>query len=166
MLGELGHAVTAFPATATRVTPAIIASTISILPDSVPSAYTKYMDAAELVIHPSAPETIYASNRLELHASEMNPSLPPIPADKVSKGDTVAVVLYDENGTAEKVKHVRTGCCCIRGMAISHDGKYAAVAGMCKGGVEVYEISGERKDEWKLVASLPDLLKVTDFVWL
>jgi 6-phosphogluconolactonase (cycloisomerase 2 family) len=130
------------------------------------------MDSAELVINPSIPGILYASNRAELHIAELNKDdkdskdqplseLPPV------SGDAVAIILLNDKGDdVEEIKHVRTGCDGIRGMQVSKDGKYVAVAGQKGGGVEIYQVGGKRGDEWKLAAKEEKLEQVVDFVWL
>lgn len=153
VLGEMGHGVLAF-----KDGEIVQGSEAHVLPDSIPDAYKTFMDGAELL---RRGETLYASNRLELHASKMNPSLPAL---KHERGDSVAIVLA-RDGKVEEVRQVRTGCCCLRGMAVSKDGRFVAVAGMCNDVVEVYEIKGERGEEWVFVTSL-EIEDVTTFVWL
>ncbi len=144
----------------------------SILPPSVPSTHAKYMDAAELACHPTIPNVLYASNRYEMHLDEkaegllgkvkdlLNISDPP-------KGDGIAIVLLDESGSRiEQIKHVRTECDAVRAMRVSPDGKYVALGGQEGGGVELWSISGERGDEWKLAAKNPECAHITDIVWV
>lgn len=157
----MGHTVTAYPASATSTTSTPLSDT-NYLPPSIPRAYTTFMDGAELVLNPTSGE-LYASNRLELHASKMNPTLAPLSGDAVPRGDAVAVYQVGANGVAGEPAFVRTGACCIRGMALSPDGKYAALAGMCEGGIEVYQVKA--KGEWVKVAGLA-IDNVTDFAWL
>lgn len=162
VLGEMGHTVAAFPATATK-TSAPLATPVPFLPPSIPAAYTKFMDGAELVLNPATQE-VYASNRLELHASKMNPTLAALAPADVAPGDAVAVYTTNSaTGLDNDVKWVRTDCCCIRGMALSPDNKYVALAGMCKGGIAVYEVKAG--GEWTRVGGLA-IDNVTDFAWL
>jgi 6-phosphogluconolactonase (cycloisomerase 2 family) len=136
----------------------------SLVPPNVPSTHSIYMNAAELIVHPTIPRVLYGSNRLELQIPDKAPSLPEIPK---TSGDTVAIILLNEAGDrVEQVKHVRTGCDAVRGMQISKDGKYIALAGQYQGGVEVWSVGGERGDVWKLAAKEEAIKGVNDFVWL
>ncbi|WOO84426.1 putative 6-phosphogluconolactonase [Vanrija pseudolonga] len=163
VLGELGHAVTAFDIPSTHDYHPVFAP-VGIIPPSVPEGYSGSMDAAEITLHPNDPRTLYVSNRLELDASKANPTLPPIQERQV--GDAVAVLRLKANGKGvESVSFVRTNCDTIRAFQISADGKYAAVAGQQNELVEVYEIGGDKHDQWKLVAAAP-VDRVTDFIWL
>lgn len=163
VLGELGHAVTAFDIPSTHDYHPVFAP-VGIIPPSVPEGYSGSMDAAEITLHPNDPRTLYVSNRLELDASKANPTLPPIAERQV--GDAVAVLRLQEDGKGvESVSFVRTNCDTIRAFQISPDGKYAAVAGQQNELVEVYEIGGDKHDQWSLVAKAP-VDRVTDFIWL
>lgn len=158
----MGHAVSAFPlsaATSSSDGSVKTSWTQTYLPPNVPKEYTTYMDGAEIALHPSY-EVVYASNRLELHAAEKN-GLPPL--EEVQPGDAVALIKLGKDGV-EETKWVRTGCCCVRGMQVSPDGKYVIVGGQCNKTVEVYAISAEGM-EWTKVASL-ELDGTTDFVWM
>lgn len=122
------------------------------------------MDAAEIVLSPTHPRTLYASNRWELSVNEKNPELPDLPKQS---GDAVAIVLLNEKGDGvEDVKFVRTGCDQVRGMQVSKDGKYVALAGQEGGGVEIWEVKGERGEEWRLAGKDEQMESVTDFIWL
>lgn len=127
------------------------------------------MDSAELLLNPSIPGVLYASNRAELHIKELNEEAGNKDLSDLPKvdGDAVAIILLNAKGDGvEQIKHVRTGCDGIRGMQVSKDGKYVAVAGQKGGGVEIYQVGGKRGDEWKLAAKDEKLEQVTDFVWL
>ncbi len=142
---------------------------ISIVPPNVPKEYQTYMDSSEICFNPSIPDVLYASNRWELHINdnikEKKQDLPPY--DGKEAGDAVAVILLSKDGgKVEKIDWVRTGCDAIRGMQISKDGKFAAVAGQEGGGVEIWKIEGERGESWKLAAKDEDLTQVTDLLWL
>lgn len=159
VLGEMGHGVCAFPIPGGKSSAVVPGSTAHVLPSSVPDEYKTHMDGAELILHKGS---LYASNRLEREASAMNPQLPKL---EPPRGDTVAVVLIKDGNIVEEVRQVRTGCDSIRGMQVSPDGKFVAVAGMSNGVVEVYAISGERGEEWAFVTSAA-VENVTDFVWV
>ncbi|ORX39995.1 Lactonase, 7-bladed beta-propeller-domain-containing protein [Kockovaella imperatae] len=135
----------------------------NIAPPTVAPKYRKFLGAAELLNHPKYPGTLYASNRLEKHIKESDSSYD---GEEV-KGDAIAIVLLDESGT--KVGHtswVRTECDHIRGMMISPDGKFMALAGKDAGGVEIWQVGGEKGQEWKMAAKDESLKQVTTFVWL
>jgi len=142
---------------------------VSIIPPSVPKEYQTYMDSSELCFNPAIPGVLYASNRWELHINEKNKdsSLPPFKPESPASGDAIAIVLLSGDGSKiESVTHVRTACDAVRGMQVSRDGKFVAVAGQEGGGVEIWKIEGERGDDWKLAAKEHTLEQVTDIVWL
>ena len=79
----------------------------------------------------------------------------------------MAIVLLSKAGDKiEEIKHVRTECDAIRGMSVSPDGKYVALAGQEGGGVEIWAVSGERGDQWKLAAKKEDIEQVVDLIWI
>lgn len=124
------------------------------------------MDSAEIVLHPNYPRTLFASNRLELQIFDKQPDLPKLP-DYPPKGDAIAIVRLSEDGANVKdIKHVRTECDNVRGMSVSPDGKFIALAGQDGGGVEVWAISGSDGDEWKLAAKDETIKGVTTLVWV
>jgi 6-phosphogluconolactonase (cycloisomerase 2 family) len=140
----------------------------SIIPPNIPKSHSSKMDSAELLLHPSYPRTLFASNRLELHIAENEPHLDPLPKEATEgvKGDAVAIFTLGEDGKKiVQTKHVRTEADGIRGMQISTDGKYVALAGQQKGGVEIWQIGGENGEEWKRVAKNESIEQVTDLKW-
>ncbi|BEJ14433.1 hypothetical protein CspHIS471_0402000 [Cutaneotrichosporon sp. HIS471] len=160
VLGEMGHSVAAFniPKEGTNEDTPIWDN--GYLPPSVPKDYTTFMDGAEIQLHPQH-DVLYVSNRLELHAAEKN-NLPPRAAES---GDAVAIMRLSEDGRSVLgTEWVQTGCCCVRGMQVSLDGKYVAVAGQCNSTVEMYALS-DNGIKWTKVASLK-LDAITDFVWM
>jgi 6-phosphogluconolactonase (cycloisomerase 2 family) len=160
VLGEMGHSVAAFPIPKQGQNVHTPLWEQSYLPPSVPAEYTTYMDGAEIVLHPQH-SVVYASNRLELQAAEKN-NLPPRPAES---GDAVAIIQLSEDGRS--VRHtdwVRTGCDTVRGMQVSPDGKYVAVAGQNNAVVEIYALSNNGT-KWSKAASL-EVDGITDFVWM
>lgn len=160
VLGEMGHSVAAFPIPKEGTNESDAIWSQSYLPPSVPPEYTTYMDGAEIALHPQH-SVVYASNRLELHAAQKN-NLPPRTAES---GDAVAIIRLSEDGrTVKSTDWVRTGCCCVRGMQVSPDGSYVAVAGQCNATVEMYAIS-DNGTKWSKIASLK-VDGVTDFVWM
>lgn len=164
----MGHTVAAYPLPSSSNTTHKSSKALwtqSYLPPFVPKEYTKLMDGAEIALHPNG-KVIYASNRLELHAAEKN-GLPELASLGEGKGgDAVAIIHLDgdDGKRVGKTQWVRTECCCVRGMQVSPDGKYVAVAGQCNSTAEVYEIS-EEGTEWTKVASL-EIKGVTDFAWI
>lgn len=164
LLTEMGHNIQAF-----RVSDPLPAKPLpgfgqKIVPPSVPHGYDFKMDSAEIVTNPVIPNVLYASNRWEMHINEQNPDKPKVDEPK---GDAIAIILLSEDGSKlEEMKWVRTGCDTVRGLQISPDGKYAALGGQQDGGVEIYLISGERGDDWKLAAKDESVKNVTDFVWI
>ncbi|ODN83216.1 hypothetical protein L202_01401 [Cryptococcus amylolentus CBS 6039] len=135
-------------------------SGISIAPPSVPEQYIKYLNAAELLAHPSLP-VLYASNRLELDIGKASSGK----FESKEKGDAVAIATLSSDGTLEAVQHVRTGVDNIRAMQLSLDGKFVALAGQNGGGVEVYNVGQDGKT-WELMAKNEAITKVTDLAWL
>lgn len=131
----------------------------NIVPPSVPKESQPEMSSAELCLNPSIKNVLYASNRGQLQLKNSG--------DGDVTGDSVAIILLSEDGgKVQSIKHVETGGDGLRGMQISKDGKYAAVAGQNGGGVEIYKIGGERGDDWKLAAKDETLESVVSFVWL
>lgn len=122
-------------------------SAVSYVPPCVEaqSAHAKDMLGAELLLHDGK---LLASNRRMLHH--------PIK----DTGDAIAVIPL-EGGKMQNPSWIRTGCCCIRGLSISPDGKYAAVGGQCNNLVEIYE-TGEK---WRKVAQTSVNSPVA-FLWL
>lgn len=129
----------------------------NIVPPSVPKSAQPEMSSAELCVNPAIPNVLYATNRGQLHISQPGGV----------KGDAVAIILLSSDGAkVEDIKHVETGGDGLRGMQISKDGRYAAVAGQNGGGVEIYQIGGKRGDDWKLAAKDESLESVVSFIWL
>ena len=77
-------------------------------------------------------------------------------------------MLSNDGRSTKAIRHVRTKLDVIRGMRVSDDGRYVVAAGQEGGGVEVYEISGDRGDVWTLVAGLNEGLEsgIKHAVWL
>lgn len=141
----------------------------SVIPPNVPATHSKLMDSAEIQLHPTIPNVLYASNRLELHIHSSQPDLPKLDAEANSsiRGDTVAIILLSDDGLkVEEIKHVRTEADSIRAMRVSPDGLYVALAGQREGGVEIWKVGGKRGDEWKLAGKNEAVDGVTDLVWL
>ncbi|KAL4812325.1 Lactonase, 7-bladed beta-propeller-domain-containing protein [Aspergillus spinulosporus] len=180
VLGELSHTILAFDlsvaptdtlaAAAPTSIPPIQGFAPNIIPTTVPSTHQHSMDSAEICLHPTIPNVIYASNRWERHIAQREPRIQDtcIPTELPS-GDAIAILLLSDDGkTVVGMKHVRTNLDVIRGMRLSNDGKYVVLAGQEGGGVEVYEISGERGEIWTLVACLNEGLDggLKHAVWL
>ena len=169
ILGELNQSIFCFPiaskAGATQPQPMFSSS---IAPPTVPDRYRRHILAAELVLHPSYTGTLYASNRLELHIKKADPSYSePETNSEMIKGDAVAIVILDPSGTEiESTSWIRTQCDHIRGLMCSPDGKYVALAGQDAGGVEIWEVQGDRGQDLKLAARNENLKQVSTFVWL
>ena len=138
----------------------------SIIPPSVPKSHSAKMDSAELCIHANYPRTLFASNRLELQIFDKQPDLPKLP-DYPPTGDAIAIFTLSDDGTkVVGTKYVRTGCDNVRGMLVSPDGKFVALAGQDGGGVEIWSVGGEKGDEWKLAAKEEGIEGVTTIVWI
>lgn len=122
-------------------------SKVSYLPPCVDaqSEHAKGMLGAELLLHGGA---LLASNRQMLHR--------PIK----DRGDAIAVVPL-ANGEMQAPSWIRTGCCCIRGLSVSPDSRFAAVGGQCNNLVEMYE-TGEK---WTKVAET-GVSKPVAFLWV
>lgn len=135
-----------------------------IFPPSIPDAYKNQVFAAELLLSPAHPNVLYASNRGELHLKESK-GLPALP--KKEEGDAIAIIVLNEKGDGVKnITHVRTGCDYVRAMQVSPDGKLVALAGQRGGGVEIWAVSGNNGEEWKLAAKDESIDGVCDFAWL
>ena len=169
VIGELSHTVIAFDLAsgpAEDIKP-IDGFAPSIIPPNVRPEHQFKMDSAELCVHPSIPNVLYASNRWERHITEREPHLTDVP--EPPSGDAVAIILLSNDGRkVQDVKFVRTKLDCIRGMRVSDDGKYIVVAGQQGGGIEIYGISGERGELWTLVASMDEGLAggIKHAIWL
>lgn len=156
VIGELSHTVVAFDlstAPAEAIQP-IDGFAPNIIPSTVHPAHQSMMDSAEICLHPTIPNVLYVSNRWERHIAQREPHLKNVPKE-LPPGDAVAIILLSDDGKMVKdMKHVRTNVDVIRGMRLSDDGKYVVVVGQEGGGVEIYEISGDKGDVWTLVAGL------------
>ena len=170
VIGELSHIVLAFDLStfpADNIQP-IPGFAPNVIPPSVQPHHQFMMDSSELCVHPKIPSVLYVSNRWERHIAEREPHLKDVPTE-LPPGDAIAIILLSDDGrSVQDIKHVRTNLDTIRGMRLSDDGKYVAVCGQEGGGVEVYGISGDRGDEWTLVASLNEGLEsgIKHAVWL
>jgi 6-phosphogluconolactonase (cycloisomerase 2 family) len=106
------------------------------------------MESGEICCHPTIPNVLYVSNRWERHVAQHDADYDDAHSDAPA-GDSVAIILLARDGrSVEAIKHVRSNCDVIRGMQISQDGEYAVVVGQESGGVEIYQISGDRGDIW------------------
>ncbi|WWC60726.1 uncharacterized protein I303_103302 [Kwoniella dejecticola CBS 10117] len=165
-IGEMSHEVFAFDLNddSQPLLP-IPKFSVNIIPPTVPTSHQRLMDSSELYFHPKIPTTLYVTNRWELRIQEREPHLNALPEKQT--GDAVAVILLAKNGvTVEGVKHIRTGLDVIRGMQITPDGKYAVLGGQEGGGIEIYEIRGEKGDSWVKVAEERSVSGTKDFLWL
>lgn len=170
VLGELSHSVVAFDLSATpgEAIQPIDGFEPNIIPPSVHPNHQFMMDSAEICLHPTIPNVLYASNRWERHIVLREPHLQNVPKE-LPPGDAIAIILLSEDGKeVERVKYVRTSVDVIRGMRLTNDGKYLVVLGQEGGGIEVYGISGERGDVWSLVTSLDEGLEsgIKHAVWI
>lgn len=119
------------------------------------------------VPNPMAGPAIYTSAdeaNLVLHG----PPAQDMPKGQHARGDSMAVILLSDDGSqVQSIQHVQTGLDWPRGMRVSDDGRYLAVAGeFGEGGVEVYEISGERGEVFTLVARDESVKNVNCVLWL
>jgi 6-phosphogluconolactonase (cycloisomerase 2 family) len=140
----------------------------NIIPTSIHADHQAMMDAAEISLHPTIPNVLYVSNRWARHIAKRQPELQNVPKDLPS-GDTIAIILLSPDGRkVQTTKHVSTNLDVIRGMRLSKDGKYAAAVGQEGGGIEVYEITGERGEVWTLATGLRKDLEggIKHAIWL
>ncbi|KAL4799014.1 Lactonase, 7-bladed beta-propeller-domain-containing protein [Aspergillus venezuelensis] len=170
VIGELSHNVLAFDLSAS---PAEAISPIAgfaqnIIPPNVHPDHQFMMDSSEICLHPQIPNVLYVSNRWERHIAQREPHLIDVPKE-LPLGDAIAIILLSNDGrSVQSMNHVRTNVDVIRGMRLGDDGKYVVVCGQQGGGIEVYEISGERGDVWTFVAGLSKGLEsgIKHAVWL
>jgi len=140
----------------------------NVIPPTVAPNHQFMMDSAELCVHPTIPNVLYASNRWQRHIAAREPHLNDVPT-QLPPGDSVAIILLSNDGAhVQDIKHVQTKVDVIRGMRVSDDGKYVVVAGQEGGGVEIYELSGDRGDTWALVAGINEDLEggLKHAIWL
>lgn len=158
VIGELSHTVIAFDLSAgpTDATMPIGGFAPSVIPPTVYSGHQSMMDSAEICMPKSLPTTLFVTNRWERHIAQrtklVDDSVPHKPS-----GDTIAIIMLSEDGRAvEEIQHVRTKLDVIRGLRLSDDEKYAAAVGQEGGGIEIYEIQGQRGEKWERVASVDE----------
>ncbi|OAL44456.1 putative isomerase YbhE [Pyrenochaeta sp. DS3sAY3a] len=170
VIGELSHTVIAFdisgsPSDGVQPIPTFAAN---VIPPSVAPGHQSQMDSSEICSHPKIPNVLYVSNRWEKHIARREPYLEDVPT-KLPSGDAIAIILLSGDGrSVSEIKHIRTAVDVIRGMRLSEDGRYVVVLGQEDGDVEIYEITGNRGDSWKLVTSLSGCLDagLKHVVWL
>lgn len=170
VIGELSHTVVAFDLSTSpsEAMQPIEGFEANIIPPNVHPDHQFMMDSAEICIHPTFPNVLYVSNRWERHIAQREPHLKNVPKE-LPPGDAVAIILLSDDGKkVDSIKHVRTNVDVIRGMRLTDDGQYVVVVGQEGGGVEVYEISGEKGDIWTLVAGLNEGLEsgIKHAIWL
>ncbi|KAI0891436.1 putative isomerase YbhE [Annulohypoxylon nitens] len=170
VIGELSHKVVAFDLSTspTEDIQPIDGFAPHVIPPSVHPDHQYMMDSSEIRLHPKIPNVLYVTNRWERHIAEREPHLENVPKE-LQPGDAIAIILLSRNGRkVESINWVRTNLDTIRGITLSNDGKYVAAVGQEGGGVEIYEIGGERGDRWALVASLNEGLDIgiKHAVWL
>ncbi|XDG05136.1 hypothetical protein ABKA04_004751 [Annulohypoxylon sp. FPYF3050] len=170
VIGELSHKVVAFELSTspTEDIQPIDGFAPHVIPPSVHPDHQYMMDSSEIRLHPKIPNVLYVTNRWERHIAEREPHLENVP-NELQPGDAIAIILLSRNGRkVESINWVRTNLDTIRGITLSNDGKYVAAVGQESGGVEIYEIGGERGDKWTLVASLNGGLDIgiKHAVWL
>ena len=170
VIGELSHTVVAFdlPDVPAGSVQPIDGFAPNIIPPTVHPDHQSLMDSAEICLHLTIRNVLYASNRWERHIKQREPHLQDVPKE-LPPGDDIAVVLLSNDGrSVENIKHVRTNVDVIRGMRLTEDGKHVVVAGQEGGGVEVYEVSGEKGDSWTLVAGLNESLEsgIKHAIWI
>lgn len=170
VIGELSHTVLAFDLSnspAEAIMP-IDGFAPNIIPSTVHPDHQFMMDSSEICLHPSIPNILYVSNRWERHIAQREPHLKNVP-EELPPGDSVAIIMLSDDGRkVERMEHVRTNVDVIRGMRLSVDGRFVAVLGQEGGGIEIYEISGKRGENWTLVVGLNENLEsgIKHAVWL
>ena len=170
VIGELSHTIVAFDLSTSpsEAMQPIEGFAPNIIPPTVHPDHQFMMDSAEICIHPTFPNVLYVSNRWERHIAQREPHLKNV-SKELPPGDAVAIILLSDDGKkVDSIKHVRTNVDVIRGMRLTDDGQYVVVVGQEGGGVEVYEISGEKGDIWTLVAGLNEGLEsgIKHAIWL
>jgi 6-phosphogluconolactonase (cycloisomerase 2 family) len=170
VVGELSHDVIAFdlPTVPIENVQPIENFAANIVPPTAHPVLRSMMESGEICFHPTIPNVLYVSNRWERqvaqHEADHNDAHSDAPA-----GDSVTVILLARDGrSVETIKHVRSNCDVIRGMRISQDGEYAVVVGQESGGVEIYQISGDRGDIWTKTTGLSHNLGIglKHAIWL
>jgi 6-phosphogluconolactonase (cycloisomerase 2 family) len=160
VVGELSHDVIAFnlPTVPTENMQPIENFAANIVPPTAHPVLRSMMESGEICSHPRISNVLYVSNRWERHIARYEPDHDP-ETSGTPAGDSVAIILLAGDGkSVETIKHVCCNVDVIRGMRVSQDGEYAIVVGQEGGGVEIYEISGDRGDSWSMVASLSNVL--------
>lgn len=148
-------------------------SATDVTPPHLARSVRDLLLTAELYANPLHPRTLYVSLRGARRMGDMSPyrgipnSPPPVQEMPDDRGDSIAVVLLNPDGSGvEEVRHLQTGLDWPRGMRVSDDGRYLAVAGEYGGGLEVYAISGERGEHFELVAKDDSVRDVNCVLWL
>lgn len=170
VIGELSHTVVAFDLSVAPVEAMqpIEGFAPNIIPSSVHPDHQFMMDSAEICLHPTIPNVLYVSNRWEKHIKQREPHLKNVPTE-LPPGDAITIILLSNDGrTVQNISHVRSNVDVIRGMRLSRNGKYIVIVGQEGGGVEIYEISGEKGDVWTLLAGLNEGLEsgLKHAIWL
>lgn len=122
--------------------------------------------SAELYIHPLHPRTLYISNRGSKRLNRVDPELGPGPSEGQGDGDSITIILLSPESDVEKMIFVQTGLDWIRGMRISDDGRYLACCGEVGGGLEIYEIKGQRGEVFSLAAKDEEVKDVNCVLWV
>ncbi|KAF2153603.1 putative isomerase YbhE [Myriangium duriaei CBS 260.36] len=170
VIGELSHTVIGFeiPEFPCKIVYPIEGFAANVIPATVHPEHQTMMDSAEICSHPNFRNVLYVSNRWERHIAQREAHLHGVSQEMVL-GDAVAIILLSEDGRqVQHIKHVRTQLDIIRGMRVSDDGKYVVVAGQEGGGVEIYEIKGDRGELWTLAVRLTDGLagELKHAIWI
>ena len=96
----------------------------------------------------------------------MDPELGPGPSEGQGDGDSITIILLSPESDVEGMIFVQTGLDWIRGMRISDDGRYLACCGEVGGGLEIYEIGGQRGEVFSLVAKDKGVKDVNCVLWV
>jgi 6-phosphogluconolactonase (cycloisomerase 2 family) len=118
-----------------------------------------------MYIHPVHRSTLYISNRGSRRLNRPNPELGPGTEIGQGEGDSITIILLDKF-QVERMYYLQTGLDWIRGMRVSDDGRYLTCCGEVGGGLEVYEIGGERGEVLTLVAKDERVKDVNCVLWI
>ncbi|KAG8687919.1 hypothetical protein FRC08_011709, partial [Ceratobasidium sp. 394] len=111
--------------------------------------------AAEVLLTTTPTPLLFVTNRNETHPD----------------GDSISIFSPLKNSSGkdgfEMIASTRTGLRHVRGAAFGGlDDKYLIVGGADKGGVKIYERYGARGENLKVVASMPEVVAPTGFLWV
>jgi 6-phosphogluconolactonase (cycloisomerase 2 family) len=141
-------------------------SRTDITPPHFSPSQKRALLSAEIHIHPIHQRTLYISNRGARRLTRSNPELGFGPEEGNGEGDTITIILLSPTSEVERLVYLQTGLDWIRGMRVSGDGRFLACCGEVRGGLEVYEIGGERGEILELVAKHENVRDVNCVLWV